>query len=313
MGGLSRWAVRRPWWALGAFLLMAVVIGVMGTAFKGTLNDSFSLPDTESKTATDLLAKTPYGGFDKVAATVIWSPQSGTAADATSAGQISPLLKEISTLPGVACVTLPFSRTEPSAGPGCEKQQAPTPPAGQTPAQADDYTKALQAAAAAGSPVSPDGKVAMSTITFTAKAPGDVPTATSKAIIELVKSANGQNGMQVGANGEVLSFAGQEPPKSEGIGITVALIILLVAFGSLVAAGLPLLTAGFGVALGGLLLLYVARFADVATFAPTLASMIGLGVGIDYSLCTRATTPGPRRWRPSTPRAARSCSPPRPW
>lgn len=284
MGGLSRWAVRRPWWALGAFLLMAVVIGVMGTAFKGTLNDSFSLPDTESKTATDLLAKTPYGGFDKVAATVIWSPQSGTAADATTAEQISPLLKQISTLPGVACVTLPFSRTEPSVGPGCAKQAAPTPPAGQTPAQADDYTKALRAAAAASSPVSTDGKVAKSTITFTAKAAGDVPTSTSKAIIELVKSANGQNGMQVGANGEVLSFAGQEPPKSEGIGITVALIILLVAFGSLVAAGLPLLTAGFGVALGGLLLLYVARFADVATFAPTLASMIGLGVGIDYSL-----------------------------
>ena len=57
MGGLSRWAVRKPWWALLAFVLMATVIGWLGTAHKGALNDSFSLPDTESKTATELLAK----------------------------------------------------------------------------------------------------------------------------------------------------------------------------------------------------------------------------------------------------------------
>src|SRR5690606_36087837 len=62
------------------------------------------------------------------------------------------------------------------------------------------------------------------------------------------------------------------------------LVILLIAFGSLIAAGLPLLTAITGVGLGGLLLLFTANYKDVAVFAPTLAAMIGLGVGIDYSL-----------------------------
>jgi RND superfamily putative drug exporter len=88
----------------------------------------------------------------------------------------------------------------------------------------------------------------------------------------------------VGANGQVLDFAGQEPPSSELIGIIAALLILLIAFGSVVAAGLPIVVAGLGVALGVTLVTLLARFMDVATFAPTLAAMIGLGVGIDYGL-----------------------------
>ena len=144
---------------------------------------------------------------------------------------------------------------------------------------------ALLATQKALSPISPDGHVAKSIVTFVGSGDGaDVPTETATAIITAVKAANGTDGLQVGANGQVLSFAGQEPPSSEAIGVLVALVILLIAFGSVLAAGLPLLTAIIGVGLGGTLLLFVARFVDVATFAPTLAAMIGLGVGIDYSL-----------------------------
>ncbi|MFM7146047.1 MAG: MMPL family transporter, partial [Actinomycetales bacterium] len=63
-----------------------------------------------------------------------------------------------------------------------------------------------------------------------------------------------------------------------------AIIILLIAFGSLVAAGLPIVVAIVGLAMGQMAVLVVAQFMDVATFAPTLAAMIGLGVGIDYAL-----------------------------
>ena len=49
MGGLSRWAVRKPWWALGAFALLAVVVFTLGGKFGGDLNDSFSLPDTSPR------------------------------------------------------------------------------------------------------------------------------------------------------------------------------------------------------------------------------------------------------------------------
>ena len=305
MGGLSRWAVRKPWWALGAFLLFAAVIGYLGTAQKGTLNDSFSLPDTQSKTATDLL-ESMQGDSASAAtalnATVIWSPESGTAVDEATAESVVPLLTRISELDGIACVTNPFAYAaqaqaaqEPTEAPAaasapldlgtdCPTAESAAPDLSTVPEeQQAQLQEALAAAAAATSPISADGRVAFSTISFTSADGTDVPVATAEAIVDEVKAAN-VDGLTIGASGQVLSYAGQEPPSSEGIGVTIALIILLIAFGSMIAAGLPLLTAGTGVALGGLLLYFVARFYDVATFAPTLASMIGLGVGIDYSL-----------------------------
>ena len=158
--------------------------------------------------------------------------------------------------------------------------------------------------------------MAKSVVTFSGGGDGtDVPTETAKSILDAVKAANAQPGLVVGANGQVLSFADQEPPSSEGIGVTVALIILLIAFGSLIAAGLPLLTAIFGVSLGATFLLFVARFLDVATFAPTLAAMIGLGVGIDYSLfvINRFREAVTRRPPHATRRSSRSAPPGAPW
>jgi len=289
MGGLSRWAVRKPWAAIAAWFVLVAIVFTLGGKFGGKLNDSFSLPDTESLRATELLAKLPSGQASEATtatANILWSPAKGSAVDATSAAAIVPVLTTISKLPGVSCVTNPFDKAGQGLGATCPKpQSSPIDPTTLPAAQAAVIQAALVAAQKAYSPVSPDGTVAKSVVTFAGAGDGTgVPTQTAKDIIADIKAANGVNGMQVGANGQVLSFAGQEPPSSEGIGLTVALIILLIAFGSLLAAGLPLVTAGFGVALGGTLLLYIARFMDVATFAPTLASMIGLGVGIDYSL-----------------------------
>ncbi|MFN8169490.1 MAG: MMPL family transporter [Candidatus Nanopelagicales bacterium] len=290
MGGLSRWAVRKPWWALGAFVVFAAFIFTLGSAFGGKLNDSFSLPATDSLRAQELLEKLPQGQASEATqatANIVWSPdaEGAKAVDATTAAAIVPVLTKISTLPGVACVSNPFSPTGEGLGTACPKQEAPD--LSKVPAdQLDAFKAALLATQQAVSPISPDGHVAKSVITFSGSGDGaDVPTATASEIIKQVKDLNdADNGIQIGANGQVLEFAGQEPPSSELIGVIVALIILLIAFGSLIAAGLPLVTAIFGVSLGATFLLFVARFTDVATFAPTLAAMIGLGVGIDYSL-----------------------------
>jgi RND superfamily putative drug exporter len=196
-----------------------------------------------------------------------------------------PVLTAISELEGVACVTNPYSPTGQGLGAECPQPEGP-PDLSQVPAeQQEAFQAALLATQQALSPISEDGTIAKSLVTFSGSGDGsDVPQETAVEILDLVKEADAQDGLVVGANGQALGFAGQEPPSSEAIGVLVALIILLIAFGSMVAAGLPLLTAGFGVSLGGLLLLFIARFYDVATFAPTLAAMIGLGVGIDYSL-----------------------------
>jgi RND superfamily putative drug exporter len=112
MGGLSRWAVRRPWWAIGAWCVLALVVFTLGGPLGGKLNDSFSLPDTDSLKATELLSKMPNTGQSEATAataTIVWSPSSGTAVDAASAAAIAPMLEKIGTLPSVGCVTFPFS------------------------------------------------------------------------------------------------------------------------------------------------------------------------------------------------------------
>lgn len=103
-------------------------------------------------------------------------------------------------------------------------------------------------------------------------------------LIDTTVAASG-NGLIVEPGGQIIAQAEQEPPgQSELIGLAAAAIILFIAFGSIVAMGLPLLTAIVGLAIGFMGVLIAARFIDIATFTPAFASMIGIGVGIDYAL-----------------------------
>jgi putative drug exporter of the RND superfamily len=93
------------------------------------------------------------------------------------------------------------------------------------------------------------------------------------------------------AHGYQVAFGGQVPENvqapdgaAELVGVGAAAIILLLAFGSVVAAGLPLGVALFGLGIGSGLITVMAAFTDVSTVSPTLASMIGIGVGVDYAL-----------------------------
>ena len=279
MPGLSAWAVRRPIIALVAWLVAVVAVIGLAAAFRGTLNDSFELPATESKTATDLLAST---GTDTSSlgggATIVWSPATGTAVDSAALAVMTPVLKQIAALPSVACVSNPVG---PGYGPDCPPV-SPPPTAEEIAALPADVQAAMAAAAQSFSTVSPDGRVAYANVTFTGDG-ATVSAADATAILDAVKAANSA-AIAVGAGGQALDYAGQEPPSSEAIGLIVAIVILLIAFGSLVAAGLPIVVAIVGLALGQALVLVVASVLDVATFAPTLAAMIGLGVGIDYAL-----------------------------
>jgi len=281
MPGLSTWAVRRPVIALIAWFIALIAVVGLGATMGGQLNDKFELPDTESKVATDLLSSsgTDTSRLDG-GATIVWSPVDGTAVDATTAAQIVPLLTEVAALKSVACITNPLDPQGQPLGTDCQPGGAVDPQAlkALTPEEQAILAKSFAS-------VSPDGQVAYSTITFTTDANGDVSVsnADAKAILDGVTALN-TDALSVGAQGSILEFAGQEPPKSEVVGLVFAIIILLVAFGSLVAAGMPIVVALVGLTMGQMGVLLVANFMDVATFAPTLAAMIGLGVGIDYAL-----------------------------
>ncbi len=91
--------------------------------------------------------------------------------------------------------------------------------------------------------------------------------------------------LDIEIGGEYASWGAQtEPGSSELIGLLAAMVILLIAFGSVVAMGLPIGTAVIGLTTGTGLIIIVSAFASVPEFSTVLSSMIGLGVGIDYAL-----------------------------
>ncbi|HEX4904626.1 MAG TPA: MMPL family transporter [Acidimicrobiales bacterium] len=111
----------------------------------------------------------------------------------------------------------------------------------------------------------------------------EMPVDEVKAIVDVVEEANAE-GFQVEAGGEMVMFTEEQEFGSQGLGLLAAIVILLVAFGSVISAGLPITIAvlGLGIATGVMML--IARVLQVPDFAPQLADMMGIGVGIDYAL-----------------------------
>ena len=290
MGFLSRWAIRRPVVAIISWFVAIALAGVVGTQLGGELNDSFELPDTESTTAQEYLGQLQNNGEATGSnVRIVWSPAEGTVVDPTVEGAVTPVLEQISTLPSVACVSSPYAAdaadpTGPRAsyGPECPPPARDSAFADLTPEQLAELQPAIASAAAALAPISADGRVAYANVSFIGDGT-NVPTAELVTLLDDIAAISSPE-LEIGAIGQILELATSSPPSSEAIGILVAIVILLIAFGSVVAAGIPIVVALFGLALGQMLVLMVARFMDVATFAPTLAAMIGLGVGIDYAL-----------------------------
>jgi RND superfamily putative drug exporter len=135
---------------------------------------------------------------------------------------------------------------------------------------------------AAAKLISKDGSVGLGSVHYPQSAFA-VTEATKDGVAAAVSSARAQ-GLQVEFGGEVVPGVSQEPPSSELIGLAVSVIVLLIAFGSELAMGLPIITAllGLGIGISGVGIM--SAFVDLSSSAPTLAVMIGLAVGIDYAL-----------------------------
>jgi RND superfamily putative drug exporter len=112
--------------------------------------------------------------------------------------------------------------------------------------------------------------------------PLEIDSSSGKRLIELANDASG-GGLSLKLGGNVISNAEEGAPP-EMIGLLAAAVVLLVAFGSVVAAGLPLLVAIFGLGISATLIGIVALVLDTPDFAPAVAGLIGIGVGIDYAL-----------------------------
>ncbi|GAA3148267.1 MMPL family transporter [Planomonospora alba] len=129
--------------------------------------------------------------------------------------------------------------------------------------------------------VSPDGRHALIQVQFSAR--GDEVTDAQREAYAKVGAAAEGTGLRVAAGGEVTS-AEPEIGSTEALGVAVAAIVLVITFGSLVAAGMTLLNALIGVGAGMAGLYALSGTVELTSTAPVLALMLGLAVGIDYSL-----------------------------
>jgi uncharacterized membrane protein YdfJ with MMPL/SSD domain len=131
--------------------------------------------------------------------------------------------------------------------------------------------------------VARDGHIAYATVQFSVPA-AQIPGSEVTALMKDAASAS-RGGVTFALGGDVVDLAettGGGP--TDGAGVAAAAIVLLIAFGSLLAMGLPLVTAIFGIGTGLALIALLGHIFPAPSFSPIVASLIGLGVGVDYAL-----------------------------
>jgi RND superfamily putative drug exporter len=131
--------------------------------------------------------------------------------------------------------------------------------------------------------ISPDGRTLVSHIKLDVVNPVDMPVADSERMLEIANSATTSD-LQVALGGQSVTNAEAGEIGSEVLGIGAAAIILLITFGSIVAAGLPIIVAVAGLAVSSMLTGLLIAFIDAPDWSTSLATMMGIGIGIDYAL-----------------------------
>ena len=131
--------------------------------------------------------------------------------------------------------------------------------------------------------VSPDGRTLVAHVRLDVVNAPDMPIADSERMLEIADDAS-RPGLDVALGGQTVQQAEQGEIGSEGLGLAAATVILLITFGSVVAAGLPILVAVAGLAVSATLTTVLISFVDAPDWSTSLATMMGIGIGIDYAL-----------------------------
>jgi putative drug exporter of the RND superfamily len=245
MSAIARWCFRRRFAVIAAWVLVLVGLGALSQAVKSDFNNSFSLPGTGSTTAQQVLARAiPAQAGDSD--TIVWQVGHGTVRDATVTTRMSAMLRQVATMPEVAAVVSPY-------GPHGAAQ------------------------------ISRDGRTAYATIDF-AKQANNLAKADITRVIDAAEAARAP-GLDVQLGGQAIEQTEQTSLGiSSTVGVLAAAVVLFIAFGSLLAMLLPIVTAIAGVGGGLMAIAPLTHTMNVVDFAPILGALIGLGVGIDYAL-----------------------------
>jgi len=246
MRRLARFCVRRRRIVLLAWIAALVGVGALASGAGTDYKSNFSLPGTQSQKAADLLEREFPAQSGDLDQIVLHARAGSLGAPAIRA-RVAPMLARISALPHVASVGSPYDR------------------------------------GARGGAISRDGRIGFATVAFDRRS-NELPKPAIRRVIDTAREA-ASPALQVELGGQAIEQAERTPPAAtEAIGLAAAIVVLLITFGSLVAMGLPVLTALFGLGTGLALVGALSNAVDMADFSPQLAAMIGLGVGIDYAL-----------------------------
>jgi len=131
--------------------------------------------------------------------------------------------------------------------------------------------------------ISADGRTLIAYARLDLTNPGDLPVEDGRRLIDIAKQHSG-GPVQVALAGQAVAAAEGGGVGSEGIGIAAAAVILLLTFGSVVAAGLPIIVAIAGLVISSALTGLLIRVVDAPEWSTSLAAMMGIGIGIDYVL-----------------------------
>ncbi|WP_018155037.1 MMPL family transporter [Demetria terragena] len=276
---LGRTAYRRWPIVMVGWLLALLAVGGFAATQAKPFTTSFAIPGIPSveaaETQKELFPQAKSADQEVSGRIVVQAPEGHTLAEQPYRGQIDALTQKLSTTPQVAAET-PFLNPV-TAAPAQEKQVVTESTKSGTP------EAVAKANAQALSPLSEDGRTGTISWTFNVTNALDVKPETQDYVRDAVKDAS-TGGLTVAAGGTGMEKFELPSGTSELIGIGIALIVLVITFGSFVAAGLPILSAVIGVGVGLAGITGATAFFDLSDTTTALASMIGLAVGIDYAL-----------------------------
>ncbi|HEX7161448.1 MAG TPA: MMPL family transporter [Trebonia sp.] len=243
---VARFCVRRRFWVLAAWILMAAALTVVSHRAGDATNDSLTLPGTNSQNATDALSKS-FPNQANGSSPIVLHVADGKLTDSKYANAVNQAAADVAKAADVASVVNPLT---PQGASALSKDQA-------------------------------TGYLSVTTSVD----PGSLTVDDAQAIINAAAKPAQAAGIQVETGGQL----GQKVSKpsteiSELIGLIAAMVILTFVFGTVVAMLLPILNAIVGLASTLAIVQILSHTLTVSTVAPTLATMIGLGVGIDYAL-----------------------------
>ncbi|WP_110240215.1 MMPL family transporter [Nocardioides gilvus] len=278
---LGRTAFRRWPLFLAGWLVVIVAVGGVAGAFGKPMVDAFSIPGIPSEKASDLQAElfpdaaradAPSGN---VVISVPADDAQGKLTDEKYSALVDQVVEDLKAAPQMGenaeAVVSPVRQLEGAIAQSIE-------------AGADEETATAQAKAGLeqGAILSDDERTGTVGFVFDQEAVTDIEVTTQEAVLDLVDDAR-DAGLVAEVNGQAMQLT-EIGITSELIGIAIALLVLVLTFGALVAAGLPILIAVVGVGITSAGITAMTAFTDIGSSTPLLATMLGLAVGIDYTL-----------------------------